>query len=197
MKKKKIDFLELKLKILFHLKGLPIYILVLFCIIPCVYFTGKYIEAFFEIISLICLRYKFGKTYHCDKTSKCISLTLTIAYVAIPQILPLRLSLFSSIIIGFFVAYISWFVQEFIDNKKKISNLDKKEIKCNKIDLRNCTIEELNKRCNNLNFTKENKEISKMFFIDKCSIWDVAKYLNIEYDSAKKRKLRLKKKLNE
>ena len=47
-----------------YLRGVPQLILVALLLVPVVYLSGRYIEAFFQIIALFALRYKFPKTYH-------------------------------------------------------------------------------------------------------------------------------------
>lgn len=50
-------------------------------------------------------------------------------------------------------------------------------------------------RCKEIGLNAENTELAVKFFVDKIPIWEIAKSLNIEYDSANMRKKRLKKKL--
>lgn len=85
---------------------------------PIAYFTGKYLEACFQIIALFSLRYKFPKTFHAKTTMQCTFVTLSIGYIAIPSTAYLSVNLFSSILVSFSIAYISWFVQDYIDRKK-------------------------------------------------------------------------------
>ena len=101
-----------------YYKGIPQLLLVGVLLFPIAYFTDKYIEACFQIIALFSLRYKFPKTFHAKTTMQCTFITLSIGYIAIPSTAFLSTTLFSSICISFIIAYISWFVQEFIDRKK-------------------------------------------------------------------------------
>ena len=110
-----------------YLRGIPQLLIVALLLFPIVYFTDKYIEACFQIIALFALRYKFPKTYHASTTMRCTFLTLSIGYLAIPRIQPLSLVLFSSVIVGFLIAFLSWLAQEFVDRKKKITELEKEE----------------------------------------------------------------------
>lgn len=109
---------NIRLNYKLYLRALPQYIFVAICVAPCLYITQKYVEAVFQFLALLFLRYKFPKTYHCNTTSKCLFLTLTIAYLAIPRILPLASSLLSGIIVSFVVAFLSWAAQELIDRRK-------------------------------------------------------------------------------
>lgn len=109
---------NIRLNYKLYLRALPQYIFVALCVAPCLYITQKYVEAVFQFLALLFLRYKFPKTYHCNTTSKCLFLTLTIAYLAIPRILPLASSLLSGIIVSFVIAFLSWAAQELIDRRK-------------------------------------------------------------------------------
>ena len=50
-------------------------------------------------------------------------------------------------------------------------------------------------RCREIGLNAENTELALKFFVERISLWEIAKDLNIEYDSANMRKKRLKKKL--
>lgn len=111
-----------------YLRGVPQLLLVAALLLPVAVLTGKYVEACFQIASLFALRYKFPKTYHAKTTARCTFLTLSIGYLAIPHILPLHNCLFSSIAVGFIIAFLSWLAQEFIDRAKKIKQLETPEL---------------------------------------------------------------------
>lgn len=108
-----------------YLRGVPQLLFIAALLVPVSYFSGKYIEACFQIASLFALRYKFPKTYHASTTARCTFLTLSIGYLAIPHILPIHSCLFSGIVVGFIIAFLSWLAQEFIDKKRKITELEK------------------------------------------------------------------------
>jgi hypothetical protein len=61
--------------------------------------------------------------------------------------------------------------------------------------LKNCTRDEMIDRCREIGLNAENTELALKFFVERISLWEIAKDLNIEYDSANMRKKRLKKKL--
>lgn len=54
-----------------YLRAMPQFVIVAVLLFPVAYFTGKYIEACFQIIALFSLRYKFPKTYHSETTMRC------------------------------------------------------------------------------------------------------------------------------
>lgn len=123
-------------------RGIPQVIIVALFLFPLAYFTGKYVEACFQIAALFALRYKFPKTYHAKTTARCTFLTLSIGYLAIPRIGSIAVSLFSSIAISFAIAFLSWLAQEFIDRAKKISDLETP-----KISLYSCSRDEFTAFC--------------------------------------------------
>lgn len=61
--------------------------------------------------------------------------------------------------------------------------------------IENCTRAEMIDRCREIGLNAENTELALKFFVERISLWEIAKDLNIEYDSANMRKKRLKKKL--
>lgn len=62
-------------------------------------------------------------------------------------------------------------------------------------NIENCTRDEMITHCREIGLNAENTELALKFFVERISLWEVAKDLNIEYDSANMRKKRLKKKL--
>lgn len=131
-----------------YLRGIPQLFLVTILLIPAAYFTSKYIEAIFQIIALFALRYKFTKTYHADTTMKCTFLTLSIGYLAIPRILPTNVALFSAIFVSFVISFLSWLAQEFIDRKKRITELEAAPVS-EPLSVKTCSREEFDMLCVN------------------------------------------------
>ena len=103
-----------------YLRGIPQLFLVTILLIPAAYFTGKYIEAIFQIIALFALRYKFPKTYHADTT----------------------------IFVSFVIAFLSWLAQEFIDRKKRIAELEAAPVS-EPLSFTTCSREEFDMLCVN------------------------------------------------
>lgn len=129
-----------------YIRGIPQLLLVAVLLLPAAYFTDKYIEACLQIIALFALRYKFPKTYHARTTMRCTFLTLSIGYLAIPRILPVSIALFSSIAVSFIIAFLSWMAQEFIDRKKRITQLEQ-EAETPQFSLYSCTKDEFTVFC--------------------------------------------------
>lgn len=181
------------------------YLLVVASTALCCYLTGKWIEGIAFCCAHIVLRYKFRFQYH--SKSHCLALTNFIIWACIPLSLPLAYSLLYSIPLAFFVCWIGneeqekiWLALQYRKLKNKVSELEKElsEAKAEEdkvFNIENCTREEMLERCKEIGLNAENTELAVKFFVDKIPIWEIAKSLNIEYDSANMRKKRLKKKL--
>ena len=70
-------------------------------------------------IAHIVVRRVFDKQYRCGTTSMCTSLTLTIAFFGIATILPVAISLLSTIPICCFISWVGYIAQDRIDLLKK------------------------------------------------------------------------------
>lgn len=127
-------------------RGIPQLIIVALLLFPIAYFTDKYIEACLQIIALFALRYKFPKTYHAATTMKCTFLTLSIGYLAIPSVLPISVALFSAVFVSFVIAFLSWLAQEFIDRKKRITELESAPVS-EPLSFTTCSREEFDMLC--------------------------------------------------
>lgn len=117
-----------KVKLKLYTKALPIYLFVIACLSIIAYFTDKWVEAFFQIVALLCLRYKFDTTYHAKKSGTCLFITLSIGYIAIPLIPKTNVNLFGGIIVAFAIAFVSWLLQAFIDVRIENKNIKEKNI---------------------------------------------------------------------
>ena len=82
-------------------------------------------------------------------------------------------------------------IQDYIDTKKELETRPVKHF-C----LTDCTKEELIDRCRERNISSQSTQIAIAYFVDKNkSIYDIANEYGIEYDSARIRIKRIKKKL--
>lgn len=177
-----------------YIRGVWQLLLIAFLLIPVAYFTDKYIEACFQIVALFALRYKFEKTYHASTTMRCTFLTLSIGYLAIPRILPLSLVLFSSVFIGFLIAFLSWLAQEFIDRKKKITKLEK-EVQSREFSLYDCTKDEFTSYCLSKKVRRDRVEYVWDILRSDTSVVDLADKYYVEPQTIKQDRWRYKKKL--
>jgi hypothetical protein len=177
-----------------YIRGIPQLLIVALLLFPIAYFTDKYIEACFQIVALFALRYKFEKTYHASTTMRCTFLTLSIGYLAIPRILPLSLVLFSSVFIGFLIAFLSWLAQEFIDRQKKITRLEK-ESQSREFSLYDCNKDEFTAYCLSKKVRRDRVEYVWDILRSDTSVVDLADKYYVEPQTIKQDRWRYKKKL--
>lgn len=79
----------------------------------------KYIETVFLLVSFVALRYCFPKTFHCNIVYNCVFWSIILFWVGVPQTLPITISMFSSVIVGFVITYVLYLVQDYVDFKTK------------------------------------------------------------------------------
>lgn len=175
-----------------YIRGIWQLLLIAFLLVPIAYFTGKYVEACFQIVALFALRYKFEKTYHASTTMRCTFLTLSIGYLAIPRIQPLSLVLFSSVFIGFLIAFLSWLAQEFIDRKNKITKLEKQ---AQSFSIYTCTKNEFYSYCLSKKVRRDRVEYVWDILRSDTSVVDLADKYYVEPQTIKQDRWRYKKKL--
>jgi hypothetical protein len=85
----------------------------------CAWLFDKPFEAVMFCVAHIVIRRVFDKQYHCGTTSMCTSLTLTIAFFGIATILPVAISLLSTIPICCFISWVGYIAQDRIDLLRK------------------------------------------------------------------------------
>ena len=131
-----------------------------------------------------------------------MQLTNFIIWTAIPTSQTIFVSLLFSIPLAFLVCWIGNEEQAKIEALARYRKLNKEyqrlleELSTPKpFNIENCTREEMIDRCREIGLNAENTELALKFFVERISLWEIAKDLNIEYDSANMRKKRLKKKL--
>lgn len=141
----------------------------------------------------IIIRRNFDKQYHCETTALCLITTLTIAFFGIASILPVTISILSTIPICFFISWLGFIAQDrldliFINNKlKQKPELNEKEI--------------FIKKCKDLRYNDLKTQIAVRLFVDKQGIKEVWNWLcetqdnPPEYDSVKRMKYRIQKDL--
>lgn len=141
----------------------------------------------------IIIRKKFDKQYHCETTALCLITTLTIAFFGIASILPVTISILSTIPICFFISWVGFVAQDrldliFINNKlKQRPELNEKD--------------KFIKQCKDLRYNDLKTQIAVKLFVDKQGIKEVWNWLcetqdnPPEYDSVKRMKYRIQKDL--
>lgn len=170
-----------------YLKGLPIYILMVSYITLLAFMTDRYIEAVFQVLAFLCLRYKFNSTYHANNTITCCFITFSVISFIIPTTPILGHTLFGGIFSAFIVTFLSWLAQYVIELRKP-----------KQFNISTCTREEFIQRCREVNLNSDNTKIAIQYFYDKSvKLWDIANEYSIDYDSAKRRTIRIKHKLTD
>ena len=152
----------------------------------------KHIEAFFLFACYLVLRYRFPKTFHHPNAYWCVFWSILTFWLCILSLLPLRLSILSSVVVALILCYVLFKVQDYIDMKKELEENAVVKV----FDLNTCTKEELLDRCRTKGLSSNSTKIAISYFIDKDkSIYDIANEYGIEYDSARIRIRRIKQKL--
>lgn len=192
--KSKTDFL-LKLEKFFVEQLWQLLIVVAF-VFACAWLFNKYAEAVMFCISHIVIRQNFEKQYHCKTTGLCLITTLTIAFFGIASIMPIAVSLLSTIPICWFISWIGYIAQDRLDLILEHKRLKTELEKETKFNTDNCTKEELIERCKELKFSEDKIHLAIAFFIDKTKQSEIADKLCIEEKSVQTSKRRLKQKLN-
>lgn len=190
---------KLQIKLFFKRK-LWQYLLVVGSVALCCYLTGKWFEGIAFCFAHCVLRYQFAYQYH--SKSFCMQLTNFIIWTAIPTSQTIFVSLLFSIPLAFLVCWIGNEEQAKIEALARYRKLNKEYqgllddlSKPKPFSVENCTRDEMIDRCREIGLNAENTELALKFFVERISLWEIAKDLNIEYDSANMRKKRLKKKL--
>lgn len=88
----------------------------------------KYIETAFLFIAFVALRYCFPKTFHSKSVYRCVFYSIVVFWIGIPHTLPIAISLFSSVIIGFIITFILYKIADYVDCKERLFKLESKTI---------------------------------------------------------------------
>ena len=105
------------------------YIIVLISLILCAWIFNRWIECCMFCVAHFTIRNTFEKQFHFNSIAYCLILTLAIIWCAIPIIMPLNISLLSSIPIAFIVCFFGFITQDRIDMYINVSKLNKQIIK--------------------------------------------------------------------
>lgn len=139
----------------FYIYKYSLYSIIYLGIILCAIVYGKYVETLFVFICFLSLRYCFPKTFHCPIVYNCVFWSIEIFWIAVPNTLPITISIFSSVIIGFLMTYILYLIQDYFDLKIKSEK-----------DIKNISLSELNKLLENSLLKNEEKFAIKYYLID-------------------------------
>ena len=186
---------ELLLKIeKFFVEQLWQLLLVVAFVFICAWLFDKYAEAVMFCVAHVVIRQHFEKQYHCCTTGLCLITTLTIAFFGIASILPVAISLLSTVPICWFISWVGYLSQDRMDalalNKKL------KELYCDE------KVAFLMK-CRNARLSERDTELALMYFYEHKKpkeIWlwlcEQNRYEIIEWDSIYVVLNRIGKKIN-
>ena len=186
---------ELLLKIeKFFVEQLWQLLLVVAFVFICAWLFDKYAEAVMFCAAHVVIRQHFEKQYHCRTTGLCLITTLTIAFFGIASILPVAISLLSTVPICWFISWVGYLAQDRMDalalNKKlKALYCDEKVAFLMK--------------CRNARLSERDTELALMYFYEHKKpkeIWlwlcEQNRYEIIEWDSIYVVLNRIGKKIN-
>lgn len=186
---------ELLLKIeKFFVEQLWQLLLVVAFVFICAWLFDKYAEAVMFCVAHVVISQHFEKQYHCRTTGLCLITTLTIAFFGIASILPVAISLLSTVPICWFISWVGYLSQDRMDalalNKKL------KELYCDE------KVAFLMK-CRNARLSERDTELALMYFYEHKKpkeIWlwlcEQNRYEIIEWDSIYVVLNRIGKKIN-
>jgi hypothetical protein len=155
--------------------------------------NAKYLETLFLFISFVALRYCFPKTFHCKNVWHCVFWSIVVFWVGIPSVLPVSISIFFSVIVGYLITYFLYLIEDYIEKKEF-------HMKHTNFTLENATREQIEHICKSLHYTRDKIDLAIMFFVDKLSNKQVFEYmcnhrLYVEYDTILQYRYRMKKDL--
>lgn len=169
--------------------------------------VGKPFEFLFIFLPYFISKNFYEKQYHAKSLKQCFTMSLMIFTAAIIFVLPTKISMTFSVMIGSGIAYISYKAgtiqyklrdYDYIEPRyNQLVDFYKNATEQKPFDVNACTEEELRKRCAELHFSYDNTELAVEFFIKKTKQSVIADRLCIDEKSVTTRKKRLKAKLQQ
>ena len=162
------------------------YLVILVALFTCAWLCDKVINTVIMLMSYGGTRWVFPLTYHAKTDRGCIYFSIGCFSIAVVIVLPISLSIIASVIMGMCISTFLFFLQYFIDLYAFYNSVDK---------------DSLIAKCKKLNYNELKTQMAVKFFIDKETPRDVwlwlleTKQSDIEWDSVKKIKYRMKKEL--
>lgn len=162
------------------------YVIILVALFSVSWLFDKIINTIIILMSYGGTRWIFPITYHAKTDRGCIMFSIACFSIAIIICLPINLSIIASVIIGMAISTFMFFLQYFLDLKASTKVTDK---------------EAFVEKCKSLGYNDLKTEMAVKFFIGKETPRDVwlwllkTKQSDIEWDSVKKIKYRMKKEL--
>ena len=162
------------------------YLVILVALFSCAWLCDKVINTVIMLMSYGGTRWVFPLTYHAKTDRGCIYFSIGCFSIAVVIVLPISLSIIASVVMGMCISTFLFFLQYFIDLYAFYNSVDK---------------DGLIAKCKKLNYNELKTQMAVKFFIDKETPRDVwlwlleTKQSDIEWDSVKKIKYRMKKEL--
>lgn len=157
---------------------------------------GKWLEGIVFFVCHWLIREQFPEQYHHIVPSMCRLITSLTFFFGVSFILPVELSLISAIPINYFIGWIGFTKKKADYYEYKFKKLKSQLETDNNFFTDRCTEEELVKRCNKLRMKKDDIKLAIEFFIKHTSRKELAERYCVEQEAIKKRKQRMKEKLN-
>ncbi len=175
-----------KIKVELFVKTIVGYVIILAILFAIGWIFDKLINTVIILMSYLGTRWTFPLTYHAKTDKGCITFTIACFSIAIIISLPINLSIIASVIIGMAISTLLFFIQYFLVLKAQTKVTDK---------------EAFIEKCKALGYNELKTQMAIKFFIDNEKPRDVwlwlldTKQSDVEWDSVKKTKYRMKKEL--
>lgn len=160
------------------------------------FLLNKWIEGVMFFVCHWLIREQYAKQYHHIIPAMCRLITGTIFFFGVSFILPFNLSLISAVPINYFIGWVGFTKKQADHFEYKYLKLKEQLEKDNNFLTDFCTEQELVRRCNELKMKSEDIELAIEFFIKQTPRKALAEKYCVETETIKKRKRRMKEKLN-
>lgn len=156
----------------------------------------KWIEGITFFFAHWFIREQFPKQYHHIVPATCRLITSSVLFFGVSFVLPLGLSLISTIPINYFIGWVGFTKKQADYYETKYNRLKAQLEKKEEFNTDTCTLSELKQRCAELNFSEHNTNLAIEFFIKKTKQRKIADELCVDEKSISQQKWRFKQKLN-
>lgn len=160
------------------------------------FLLNKWVEGIIFFICHWLIREQFKEQYHHIIPSMCRVITASVFFFGVSFILPFTLSLFSAIPINYLIGWVGFTKKQADVYELKYKRLKAQLERKSEFSVDNCTEAELVARCQRLGMSAYDVALAIEFFILKTPMKEIAAKHYIEVESVKKRKYRMKNKLN-
>lgn len=188
--------LPLKLRLKFHAFKYGLYAFIFLMIGAFAFLLDKHVEAIFLFVSYVFLRYRFPKTFHHPNTYWCVFWSIMSFWLCIVTILPLHLSVLSSVIVAILLCYILYKVKDHIDIKKENEKLKEELSQKKPFSIYNCSREEFDVHCLEKGVRRDRLDYVWDILRSSLSVNELAEKHFVEPQTIKQDRWRYKKKIS-